>query len=704
LNTTLIPSRDSYGAVSDSFTPPEGDGAPDHEATVTHEVYSSNAALGACRQRRVVSVLLLSAWWRRAGTALLAAGIVGALAFWYFATRLPPIPHRPLRIGFESNPPVQIRTDSGFSGLAVDTIGEAARRAGVRLQWVETGTSSDEAFQKGLVDLWPLMADLPERRKRLHLTAPWLRSIHVLTFRAGSVLPDAKFTGTIAVFRIPLHVRLVNERFPEAHIVQFDETKDILKSVCAGAVFAAFLEARVAKTALRDKPAECASVVLRAEGLPNTAFQGVVGSTFEAAGAAEAIRREIGGMFRDGTLALTMAKYSYYGLDNDWGTYDLMQSAERARWIAWGSGGLALALALVLWRVSSLRRRKQAEAVRREGEERFRAIFQQAAVGVAQVNLDGVVVMVNDRYCEVLGYAREELLGTVLMDTTHQDDIAGVLANRNRLLTGESSAYSMEIRCVRKDRAIMWVKLYGSLVRDGEDRPRYFVAVVEDITERKWDEAALRESETRFRNMADSAPAMVWICDLDKRCIFANKPWLDFTGRTIDRELGDGWREGVYPEDVDRCHAVFSSAFDSRRSFQLEYRHRSAGGEYRWLLNNGTPLYRSDDFVGYIGSCIDITRQKLIEEQLRASEARIINAQRLAKVGSWELHLDTDVFYWSDEIARIFGAMNPPSNLADFLMYVHPKDREKTLAANREVRLTQGPLEVRYRIIRPDCE
>jgi PAS domain S-box-containing protein len=623
---------------------------------------------------------------------------------WYFTTRLPPIPGRPLRIGFEPNPPVQIRSESGFSGLSVETIGEAAKRAGVRLQWVETGASSEESFQKGLVDLWPLMADLPERRKRLHMTPPWLRTNHVLLFRAGSVPPDRKFTGGIAVFKMPLHVRLVGERFPEAQVVQFDETKDILKSVCRGAVSAAFLEARVAATALREKPAECASVALRVPGLPDMIFQGAVGSTFQAAGAAEAIRREISGMFRDGTLAVLMAKYSYYGLENDWATYDLMQAAEHARWIAWGIGGLAIVLALAVWRVSSLRQRKQAEAARREIEERFRAIFQQAAVGVAQVNLDGEVAMVNDRYCEVLGYTRDELLGTTLMDRTHQDDVEGVLANRRRLLEGESSAYSMEMRCVRKDEAIMWLKLYGSLVRDEEARPRYFIAVVEDITERKRGEAALRESEERFRNMADTAPVMIWISDLDKRCTFFNSRWLDFTGRSIEQELGNGWLNGMHPEDLDRYRAFYDSSFEARRRFQMEYRLRGADGGYRWLLNNGTPLYRGGDFAGFIGSCIDITDQKLIEEQLRASEARLMEAQRLAKVGNWERRLDADSIYWSDEISRIFGATNPPSNFPEFLKCVHPKDREKILEADRTVRSTTAPVETEYRIIRPDGE
>src|ERR1043165_4633854 len=102
----------------------------------------------------------MSAQIKRWGPVLVLV-IGGALSCWYFTTRLPPIPQRPLRIGFEPNPPFQIRTDGGFGGLAIEIVNEAARRQGIRLQWVETGTSSDEAFQKGLVDLWPLMTDLP---------------------------------------------------------------------------------------------------------------------------------------------------------------------------------------------------------------------------------------------------------------------------------------------------------------------------------------------------------------------------------------------------------------------------------------------------------------------------------------------------------------------------------------------------------------
>src|SRR5262249_3663367 len=158
--------------------------------------------------------------------------------------------------------------------------------------------------------------------------------------------------------------------------------------------------------------AECASVPLRAQRLPGLTFRLGVASTFAAAAAAEELRDEIGRMFRDGTMAVSMAKYSSYGLDDTWASYDLMQAAERSEWITTGIVALGLALGVVLWRALSSRQRRRAEAALRESEERFRAIFHQAAVGVAQINLAGEIILLNDRHCEVFGYSREELLGT----------------------------------------------------------------------------------------------------------------------------------------------------------------------------------------------------------------------------------------------------------------------------------------------------
>src|SRR5215831_9739934 len=134
--------------------------------------------------------------WLRAGSILRLAGALTLLVLVNSPARGQ---ERPLRIGFENNPPVQIRTGSGFSGLSVDTVNEAARRAGIQLQWVETGTSSEQALRKGLVDLWPLMVDLPERRKYVHFAPPWMHSKNVLVTRSDVTSPERGFRGRIAV-------------------------------------------------------------------------------------------------------------------------------------------------------------------------------------------------------------------------------------------------------------------------------------------------------------------------------------------------------------------------------------------------------------------------------------------------------------------------------------------------------------------------
>jgi PAS domain S-box-containing protein len=117
-----------------------------------------------------------------------------------------------------------------------------------------------------------------------------------------------------------------------------------------------------------------------------------------------------------------------------------------------------------------------------------------------------------------------------------------------------------------------------------------------------------------FEELANNAPVMIWRSRLDKQCDFFNKPWLDFTGRTLEQELGAGWAEGMHPDDYARCLQIYGSAFDAREKFSMEYRLRRYDGAYRWVLDNGTPFIRDGAFAGYFGSCIDITERKELED------------------------------------------------------------------------------------------
>ena len=126
----------------------------------------------------------------------------------------------------------------------------------------------------------------------------------------------------------------------------------------------------------------------------------------------------------------------------------------------------------------------------------------------------------------------------------------------------------------------------------------------------------IEKSKEQFREVADSAPVMIWMTDDNKQCNFVNKGWLKFTGRKKDEELGYGWIEGMYPEDYTRCSEVFEDAFTQRREYSLEYRFRREDGEYRWVRETGIPRYSAEaKFEGFIGSCIDIHETKLHEQR-----------------------------------------------------------------------------------------
>ena len=147
----------------------------------------------------------------------------------------------------------------------------------------------------------------------------------------------------------------------------------------------------------------------------------------------------------------------------------------------------------------------------------------------------------------------------------------------------------------------------------------------------------MRESEARFQGLADTAPVLIWMTGTDGLCNYFNKPWLEFTGRTIEQEVGTGWIEGVHPDDVQGCFDGFLPAFHARRPFSMEYRLRRADGEYRWVIESGIPRYTGGgEFAGYIGSNIDITELKHAEaerQRFHQLEADLAHTNRVSMMG-----------------------------------------------------------------------
>jgi PAS domain S-box-containing protein len=192
-----------------------------------------------------------------------------------------------------------------------------------------------------------------------------------------------------------------------------------------------------------------------------------------------------------------------------------------------------------------------------------------------------------------------------------------------------------------------------------------FMVLAVLVEERKRTGHALRESEERFRLMADTAPALIWMSGTDKLCTYFNKPWLDFTGRSMDCELGNGWAEGIHAGDLQRCLNTYTQAFDRREEFRMEYRLRRHDGEYRWVLDIGVPRLNDEgSFVGYIGSCVDFTDRKLAETALASVSRRMIEAQEQERTRiARELHDDVGqrLALFSINLAQLHqGSTNSP--------------------------------------------
>lgn len=294
----------------------------------------------------------------------------------------------------------------------------------------------------------------------------------------------------------------------------------------------------------------------------------------------------------------------------------------------------------------------QAKKLLKINEEKYQGLYESMRSLVVFTDMEGTFQECNGRCLDILGYTKEEMKRVTYLELT---PAKWHLFEENIIRTqviprGYSDEYEKEY--IRKDGSILPIELRTWLIKDRNGHATGMWAIISDITERKAKEGALLESEERFKRMADTAPVLIWTSRTDALCDYFNKSWLTFTGRTLEQELDNGWVEGIHPDDLAKCLDTYLGSFRDRTEFKMEYRLMHADGSYHWLLDNGVPRFTEEGaFMGYIGSCVDITELKTVEETMR----NLTKAVEQSPVSILITNLEGDIEYANPKTCEISG-------------------------------------------------
>lgn len=313
--------------------------------------------------------------------------------------------------------------------------------------------------------------------------------------------------------------------------------------------------------------------------------------------------------------------------------------------------------------VQDVTARKFAEEAVRESEERFRAIVETTPECVKLVAADGTLLHMNSAGLEMVGATcAEVVIGKNIYDVVAPEDRERFQRFNESVCRGDRGSLEFDIISLDGTRRHMETHAAPFRMADGSIAQ---LAVTRDISQRKRAETALRESEQRFRVVTEASPILVWMAGTDKLCYWFNKGWIDFVGRPLEKEIGNGWADNVHPDDFDRCLEIYVTNFDARRSFEMEYRLRHHSGQYRWILDHGVPRYAADGtFEGYVGGCLDIHDRKEAAEQVRvAAEALRESEHQFRTLANsvpqlvWMAKPDGSVFWYNDRWYEYTGAV-----------------------------------------------
>jgi len=280
--------------------------------------------------------------------------------------------------------------------------------------------------------------------------------------------------------------------------------------------------------------------------------------------------------------------------------------------------GEVTGLAVVL---RDIGRRLKIERKVREGAERFREVFDQSPFAIAISGADGRFMQVNGALSKMLGYSERELLATGWADLTHPDDLAPSRDIIRQFNLDPDQTLTLEKRYLHRNGTTVWTHMRVSRIHDSAGNRSCHMAHMEDITEKRRADQALRETQQRFHIMADGCPSPMWVTNAVGGVEFINRAYREFCGTTYEKVEGNQWQLLVHPDDQESFAGAFAKAVLQHTVFCAETRIRGANGDWRWVASNAEPRFSSDgEYLGHVGLSTDVTERRQAEQTVRDAQ------------------------------------------------------------------------------------
>ena len=355
--------------------------------------------------------------------------------------------------------------------------------------------------------------------------------------------------------------------------------------------------------------------------------------------------------------------------------------------------------------VEDITERKRASDALRESEERYRATFEQAAVGIVHTSVEGKFLRCNARFAEIVGYAPEEIIGLSFQQITHPEDAAK--SNNSFHRTEKNESVTLEKRYIRKDDSTVWVRLTSSAQRDDEGNILHHITIVEDINARKEAEDKLQEANDRMSLAVRAGSMGVWDFDIAQGCGYWDDQMFRLNGleRCGPGAPYEAWLAGLHPEDRERVNAEFMATLHGEKEYDTEFRVIWPDGSLHYIHSFG--LAQRDAFgnvVRVIGTNSDITTRRVAEEKLRETADRLNLAVRAGGVGVWDFDIAHNRVVWDDQMFRLYGRTreNFGGAYETWKAGLHPEDRERADAEFRATLLGEAEFDSEFRVVWPD--